>query len=143
MTSDVRRAARQAEEPNAARQNGRVVRSFWQAMAANDFAAAGRFLHDDFLLDWPQSGERIRGRENFVAVNEHYPAAGPWRITLQRLIADEAAVATEVTVSDGVQADRAITFSELRDERIVRQTEYWLGGVEPAAWRARWVERAS
>lgn len=121
-------------------ENRRTVERFWARMAANDFRAAGDLLHDDFVLDWPQSGERIRGRDNFVAVNANYPAAGRWRIELQRLVADEAAVATEVTVSDGVQSDRAITFSELRDGRIARQTEYWLGGVEAAPWRARWVE---
>jgi len=118
-----------------------IVERFWSAMAANDFAAAGDLLHDDYLLDWPQSGERIRGRENFVALNRHYPAAGRWRITVLRLIADEGGVATEVAVTDGQRADRAVTFSELRDGRIVRQTEYWSDGVEPAPWRARWVER--
>lgn len=118
-----------------------VVERFWAAMAANDFAAAGGLLHDDYLLEWPQSGERIRGRENFVAVNRHYPAAGRWQISVLRLVADEGGVATEVAVTDGVRADRAVTFSELRDGRIARQTEYWSDGVEAAPWRARWVER--
>jgi ketosteroid isomerase-like protein len=140
LVHDLRQPRRRGQDRLAARQNERVVKGFWRAMAANDFAAAGRFLHDDFVLDWPQSGERIRGPENFVAVNQHYPTVGRWQITVDRLIADERGVATDVTVTDGVQADRAITFSELRDGRIIRQTEYWLGGVEPAAWRARWVE---
>lgn len=93
------------------------------------------------MLDGPQSGERIRGRANFVAINERYPAAGRWTIALLRLIADEGGVATEVTVSDGVRADRVVTFSELRDGRIVQQTEYWSDGVEAAPWCAEWVER--
>jgi ketosteroid isomerase-like protein len=119
----------------------RLVERFWSAMAANDFRAAGALLHDDYVLEWPQSGERIRGRDNFVAVNEHYPAAGPWRITLRRIVADRDGVATEVEVTDGVRRDRAVTFSELRDGRIARQIEYWPDPTEPAAWRARWVER--
>jgi len=118
-----------------------LVERFWSAMAANDFRAAGALLHDDYVLEWPQSGERIRGRDNFVAVNEHYPAAGPWRITLRRIVADRDGVATEVEVTDGVRRDRAVTFSELRDGRIARQIEYWPDPMEPAAWRARWVER--
>ncbi len=118
-----------------------VVERFWAAMAANDFRSAATILHDDYVLEWPQSGERIRGRDNFVAVNEHYPAAGPWRITLRRIVADRGAVATEVEVSDGVRRDHAITFSELRDGRIVRQVEYWPDPMEAAPWRARWVER--
>ena len=120
--------------------NRRVVEQFWAAMAANDFKAAGNLLHDDYMLEWPQSGERIRGRDNFVAVNEQYPAAVLWHISLQRLVADDNRVATEVTVTDGVRSDRAITFTELRDGRIVHQTEYWPDPFEPASWRARWVE---
>jgi ketosteroid isomerase-like protein len=118
-----------------------VVERFWAAMATNDFRAAGALLHDDYVLDWPQSGERIRGRDNFVAVNERYPAAGRWEIVLRRIVADETGAATEVAVSDGVTTGRAITFSEVRDGRIVRQIEYWPDPMEPAAWRARWVER--
>lgn len=124
--------------PSASR---RVVEHFWAAMARNDFRAAGDLLHDDFVLNWPQSGERIRGRENFVAINEQYPAAGRWRFTVHRLVADAGAVATDVTVTDGVLAGRAITFFELRDGRIARQTEYWPDPFEAAAWRAQWVER--
>lgn len=120
-----------------------VVRRFWAAIHANDFRAAGALLHDDYHLDWPQSGESIRGRANWIAVNEHYPAAGPWRVTLHRIIADESGVASEVTVTDGSVTARAITFSELRDGKIARQTEYWPDPFEPAPWRAQWVERSA
>lgn len=90
-----------------------IVRQFWEAINNNDFLKAGSFLHDDYLLHWPQSGEQIRGRDNFVAVNEHYPAAGPWRVTVHRVIADGNEIASEVTVTDGNINSRAITFSEL------------------------------
>jgi len=118
-----------------------VVERFWAAMGENDFQAAGELLHDDFVLEWPQSGERIRGRGNFVAINEQYPAAGRWRFTLHRLVADSSGVATDATVKDGTVSGRAITFSEVRDGRIVRQTEYWPDPFDPAPWRAQWVEQ--
>ena len=121
-----------------------VVASFWAAMQANDFRRAGGLLHDDYVLEWPQSGERIRGRANFVAVNEHYPTQGRWSFTVHRLIAEAFQVATEVTVTDGAgTSGRAITFSTVRDGKIVHQTEYWPDPFEPAAWRAQWVERMS
>ena len=53
-----------------------AIERFWATMATNDFRAAGNLLHEDFLLEWPQTRERIRGRDNFVAINAHYPAAG-------------------------------------------------------------------
>jgi ketosteroid isomerase-like protein len=118
-----------------------VVERFWSAMNANDFRAAGEMLHDEYVLEWPQSGERIRGRANFVAVNENYPAVGPWRVTLNRLIAGEGGVASEVTVTDGATTGRAITFSQVREGKILRQVEYWPDPFEAAAWRSQWVER--
>lgn len=119
-----------------------VVLHFWETMESNDFAAAAAWLHDDFLLEWPQSGETICGRDNFVAVNANYPAVGRWRFVLRRIVAEGEEVVTEVDVSDGVTEGRAITFSTVRAGKIIRQTEYWPDSFEPAAWRAQWVERA-
>ncbi|MBE7551842.1 MAG: nuclear transport factor 2 family protein [Anaerolineales bacterium] len=118
-----------------------VVQQFWGAMQDNNFRRAGELLHDEYVLEWPQSGERIRGRANFVAVNENYPAAGRWHFTIHRLIAEGDTVATEITVTDGAVTGRVITFSTVLDSNIVRQTEYWPDPFEPAAWRAQWVER--
>ena len=44
--------------------NRAVVERLWQLFDALDFEAAGELLHDDFECEWPQSRERIRGREN-------------------------------------------------------------------------------
>jgi ketosteroid isomerase-like protein len=118
----------------------RTIERFWETMGTNDFGAAGDLLHDEFMLDWPQTHERIRGRDNFVAVNVHYPAAGRWRFTINRLVAGEGAGVTDVTVTDGVRVDRAISFFELRDGRIWRLTEYWPEDGEAPAWRSPWVE---
>ena len=119
-----------------------IVARFWAEMRANDFRAAAQLLHDEYVLEWPQSGERIHGRANFVAVNENYPAPGPWSFMLHRLIAEDFQVATEVTVTDGAGVSaRALTFSTVRDGKIVHQTEYWPDPFPAAEWRARWVER--
>ena len=117
------------------------VERYWRTMNTNDWRAVGALLHDDFVLIWPQSGERFRGRENFIAVNANYPAAGAWRFTVHSVVADEAGAATDVGVTDGERNDRVITFFEFRDDLILRMTEFWPDPFEAAAWRARWVER--
>jgi ketosteroid isomerase-like protein len=117
-----------------------LIEQFWATMNTNDFPAVGRLLHDDFLLEWPQSGERIRGRANFVTINERYPAAGLWRFTVNRLLADGANGVSDVTVTDGQRVDTVVTFFELRDGLIWRIVEYWPDPFEPAAWRREWVE---
>ena len=121
----------------------RLVTEFWAAMQANDWAAAAALFADGYVLHWPQSGERIRGAANFVAVNSAYPAAGRWRFTVERLAAEGELAVTDVAVSDGVTTARAITFTTVRDGRIAGQVEYWPDPFAAPAWRAAWVERAA
>ena len=118
-----------------------VIQGFWTAMQSNDFKSAGEWLHDDYVLEWPQSGERIRGRTNFVAINEKYPAHGRWKFRIHRMVAEGNQVVTDVGVTDGVINARVITFSTVRDEKIVHQTEFWPDPFEAPAWRAEWVEK--
>ena len=122
-------------------ENKKIVEGFWAAMQTNDFKAASEFLHDDYILEWPQSGERIRGRANFVAINENYPVHGRWEFTIGRILADGDEVISDVDVTDGVVRGRAITFSTIRDGKIFRQTEFWPDPFEAPTWRAQWVEK--
>lgn len=117
-----------------------IARRFWELMASNDFHAVAEVLHPDFELDWPQSGERILGAFNFGEMNRNYPAKGPWRFTIERLVADDNGVVTEVTVTDGGMTATAITFFTVRDGRIHRIVEYWPEPFEPGSDRGEWVE---
>lgn len=121
----------------------RIVTKFWEAMQANDWAAAAVLFADDYVLHWPQSGERIRGAANFVAINSAYPAAGRWRFTVERLVVEGEQAVTDIVVSDGAVTARAITFTTVRDGRIASQAEYWPGPFDAPAWRTAWVERMS
>ena len=123
------------------RNNKQVIEAFWATMQTNDFKAAGEFLHDEYLLEWPQSGERIRGRANFIAVNENYPAHGRWEFIVHRILAEGQEVVSDVEVTDGVIRGRAITFSTIRDGKIMHQIEFWPDPFEPPEWRAEWVEK--
>jgi len=124
-----------------AQESKQIVERFWAAMQTNDFRRAGELLHDDFSLEWPQSGERIRGRANFVAINANYPAHGRWEFTIHRIVAQGDIVVSDVEVTDGVIVGRVITFSTIREGKILQQTEFWPDPFEAPAWRAEWVER--
>ena len=120
--------------------NRRLVERFWQTMNTNDWETAARLFDDDYVLDWPQSGERVCGRANFVAINASYPAAGRWSFTVHRIVADDEGAVTDVEVTDTARVDRAISFFRMRNGRIWRVVEYWPDPFEAASWRARWVE---
>ncbi|MBC7875685.1 MAG: nuclear transport factor 2 family protein [Anaerolineales bacterium] len=121
--------------------NKQLVESFWKTMATNDFYAVAQLLHDDYILEWPQSSERIRGLANFTAINTYYPAEGKWTFQINHIVADGDIVVTDVNISDGTRQDRAITFSTLRDGKIWKQIEFWPEPFEAPAWRANWVEK--
>lgn len=125
---------------NNSEESKRIVERFWAAMQTNNFKAVGQILHDDYTLEWPQSRERIRGRANFVAINENYPAHGRWEFTVYRIIAENDQVVSDVDVTDGEITGRAITFSTIRDGKILHQIEFWLDPFEAPTWRAQWVE---
>lgn len=118
----------------------RVVREFWRLMSTNDFASVAAVLAPDFVLEWPQSGERIRGPERFARMNEEYPAHGPWRFTIHRLFGGDAEAVSHVMVTDGAQVGTAISFFTVEADRIVRLVEFWPDPFEAPANRAHLVE---
>jgi limonene-1,2-epoxide hydrolase len=134
----------------ASEETRQVVTQFWAAMQANDWRAAAALFDPAYTLEWPQSGERIVGAANFMALNAHYPAAGRWQFTIDRLVVAGDSAVTDVGVTDGAATARAITFTRVRAGRIVAQdfgelsraVEYWPEPFAAPAWRAAWVERS-
>ncbi len=72
----------------------------------------------EFCTGVAATGERIRGRDNFAVLNSEYPAHGPWRFTINRIVASDTEVVTDVSVTDGVVKALAITFSITCDGKI-------------------------
>lgn len=117
-----------------------IVHEFWRLMANNDFASVAAVLADDFVLEWPQSRERIRGAERFARMNQAYPSHGPWRFTVHRIVAGEGEAVSDVTVTDGVQSARAISFFTIAGGKITRLVEFWPEDYDAPGWRAHLTE---
>lgn len=105
-------------------------------MQANDWHRAAGHLSPECVIDWPCSGERIVGRVDFAAVQERYPSTtSHWRFDVHRIIVDGDTVVSEVTVTDGEQSARVVSFSEIDADQIVRQVEYWPTAYDPQPGR--------
>ncbi len=117
-----------------------LARDFWALMQTNDFAAVGEVLAPGFVLEWPQTKERIRGAERFARMNAEYPAHGRWQFAVNRIVGGEREAVSDVSITDGVQHARAISFFEVADGRVQRMVEYWPEPYEAPANRAHLVE---
>jgi ketosteroid isomerase-like protein len=117
-----------------------TVHQFWRLMATNDFQSVTEVLSPDFVLEWPQSSEIIRGPERFARMNSEYPSHGPWSFTIHRVVAADQEVVTDATVTDGVQTARAISFFTVDRGLITRLREFWPEPYDPPANRAHLVE---
>lgn len=102
-----------------------LAEEFWRLMMTNDFRSVGSALSDDFVLDYPQSNERIRGRDNFARMNEEYPAHSRWQFIVNRIVGDDMEAVSDVSVTDGVQKARVISFFSIEHGKIARMVEFW------------------
>ena len=102
-----------------------IVREFWRLMATNDFHSVEAVLAPEFVLEWPQSKERVRGAERFGKMNTEYPAHGSWQFTVNQVVGSESEAVSDVNVTDGVQSGRAISFFTLSQGKITRIVEFW------------------
>jgi ketosteroid isomerase-like protein len=119
-----------------------LIREFWALMGSNDFGSVQAVLGEQFILDWPQSNERIRGAARFAQMNAEYPAQGPWRFTVNRVVANTVSEAvSDVTVTDGSMTARAISFFSVEAGKINRIVEYWPESYAAPVNRAHLVER--
>jgi hypothetical protein len=120
---------------------GRLAQALWEAIEAEDWEAVAGYVHEDFVQEWPQSGERIVGRDNAIAINRHFPGGLP-RMKFRRTVAAGplAVLQVELTYADGSRY-LGVSVIELRDGKIARETDYFAQPFPAPQWRAQWVEK--
>ena len=93
---------------------------------------------EDVVIDMPQSGERIRGRDHMKAMQEAYP--GPPTITVRRIVGSGEVWVVEGRSDYSGRIYHVATIFEFREGKILRETRYYADPFEAPAWRAQWVE---
>ena len=127
--------------------NSEVIRRYREAVEANDMvtmtALLDDFATDDFVQEWPQSGERLRV-EGSKKMAEQYSEATGTRPTMKlgdiRESGDLAVVEGTIDYGNGVPV-RYVGIAEFRDGKVSRVTEYFADPFEAPAWRAPFVEQ--
>ena len=95
---------------------------------------------EDYVMEMPQSGEAVRGRENMRKFHEAYPHTPSIRLR-RVLVRDGLWVVEAVNDYGGGQVSEVVMILELKDGRIWRDRRYYAELFEAPEWRAQWVER--
>jgi hypothetical protein len=117
----------------------RQVRELFERLrAAMDPAVEYEERHEDYLVEFPQSGERL-DRDGLRRLQESFPGGAPPRIELRRVTGggDVWVAETLIRYADGAVV-HGVSRVEFRDGKLWRETRYYAEPFEVPAWRASW-----
>ncbi|GAA2427277.1 nuclear transport factor 2 family protein [Mycolicibacterium llatzerense] len=116
-----------------------ALAAHWAASDINDFDAEHRIYRSDAVLEYPQSGERIRGRDNIQASREAQPNAK--RFTVRRIVGTGDLWISELIMTYDEHPYFVVSIAEFENGEIIRETQYFSDPFEPGQSRAQWVEQ--
>jgi hypothetical protein len=115
-----------------------ALQRHWDASDASDFAVEHEIYQEDAVLDYPQSGERIRGRHNIQ--ESRFVQPNKKRFTVRRIISSGDVWVTEFVLTyDGIPS-YAVSIMEFREGLVANETQYFADRFDPAPSRAHLVE---
>jgi SnoaL-like domain len=135
----------QRQAPNLEVMDEREARRFLTELLSNlDPEEEYSVRNEDYVMEMPQSGERIRGREWMREFQRAYPSP-PHGVTirLRRVLVREGLWIVEgvYDYNDGDRVSDMVMICELRDGKMWRDRWYFAEPLEAPEWRAQWVEQ--
>jgi ketosteroid isomerase-like protein len=121
--------------------NKKVIERLIKCINDEHIEVMDDLFHEDAVMDWPQSGERVVGGDNRRAVYKSFPKLP--HITPRRMVGAGDLLVAEATLDYGDNAlYKTVFIFEFRDGKIAKETAYWSEPFEAPAWRSKWVERS-
>lgn len=118
--------------------NRMALERHWASAVAGDLDTEQDVYHEDVVVDYPQSGERIRGRENLRAVRTHHPSRMEYAV--HRITGQGDVWVTESVSGYEHNTVRTVSIMEFRDGKVEHETQYFAEPFDPPQWRMPWVE---
>ncbi|WP_042261710.1 nuclear transport factor 2 family protein [Paraburkholderia heleia] len=117
-----------------------ALNAHWQASADGDLEAEHDIYADDAICDYPQSGERILGRRNLQALRAHHPDK-PSGFKVRRIHGEGKLWVTEYTITYQGRSAYTVSIMELRQGKVVHETQYFSESFEAPDWRIPWAQK--
>jgi hypothetical protein len=116
-----------------------ALNQHWAASDANDFVTEHLIYREDAVLDYPQSGERTRGRSNIQGQRASQP--NKKRFTVRRIVGGGDLWVTELVITYDGKPSYTVSIMEFKDDKVARETQYFADPFVAPVSRAKWVER--
>ncbi|AUC93603.1 nuclear transport factor 2 family protein [Bradyrhizobium sp. SK17] len=116
-----------------------ALQRHWDASDASDFEREHDIYREDAVLDYPQSGERIRGRRKIQESRTVQPNTK--RFTIRRMIGSGDLWVTEFVLTYDGRPSYVVSIMEFRDGLVAHETQYFADAFDPGPSRAHLVER--
>lgn len=133
----------QAKQPQSSGERDQAIRAaldeHWAASDANDSEMEHRIYLDDAVLEYPQSGERTRGRANIQSQRASQP--NKKRFSIRRIIGSGGLWVTEFVLTYDGRPSYTVSIMEFQGDKVERETQYFADAFEAPMFRAHWVER--
>ena len=113
----------------------------WHASAVGDTNAEHDIYADDAICDYPQSGERFHGRRNVLESRTQNPTKR--RFEVKRTLGSGNLWTIEYVLFYDGRPVPTVSIMEFRDEKVVREIQYYADPFEAPAWRAKWRDEAA
>jgi ketosteroid isomerase-like protein len=117
-----------------------ALQRHWDASDVNDFDTEHEIYRDDAVLEYPQSGERIRGRTNIQASRAAQPNLK--RFTVRRMLGGGDLWVSELVMTYDGEPSYVVSIMEFEAGLVLRESQYFGDPFEPGPSRAQWVEPA-
>jgi hypothetical protein len=111
----------------------------WAASDASDFEIEHDIYREDAVLDYPQSGERIRGRRKIQESRTVQPNKKSF--TVRRMTGSGDLWVTEFVLSYDNVPSYVVSIMQFRDGLVAHETQYFADRFDPGPSRAHLVER--
>src|SRR6201998_112946 len=117
-----------------------ALNQHWQASAAGDVNAEHDIYDDHVICDYPQSGERILGRNNLQALRSHHPGK-PSGFNVKRILGSGDLWITEYTITYQGRPAYTVSIMEFRNGKVVHETQYFADHFEAPTWLSQWFHQ--
>jgi ketosteroid isomerase-like protein len=99
------------------------IQEHWDASERGDVEAEHAIYADDAILEYPQSGERFRGRSTIAAQRGGHPADR--HFTVRRILGGGDLWVSECVITYDGAPTHSLSVMELADGLVIHETQYF------------------